>query len=119
MGKIVLRDLTTYSYHGCLEEENKIGSKYKLDIWVEGDFSNAEETDQLNNTVDYVALADTAAREMAIPSKLIEHVASRILSQILKKWKEIKVAGITISKLSPPMNECVKSVQYTVEKKQV
>ena len=115
MGKITLSNLTFYSYHGCFSEETKIGSEYKLDIWVEGDFSEAEKTDDLEKTIDYVELADIAATEMAIPSKLIEHVADRILTKISLKWPDIKKAGLTIKKTSPPMNEYVESVNYTIE----
>ena len=42
MGRITVKNLITYSYHGCYSEENEIGSKYKIDIWVEGDFESAE-----------------------------------------------------------------------------
>ena len=116
MGKITLRNLICYSYHGCFSEENKIGSEYKLDIWVEGNFSKAEATDNLENTIDYVELADLAADEMAISSKLIEHVADRILSKISLKWPNITKAGLTIKKMSPPMNQYVESVDYTIER---
>ena len=58
MGKIILKDIGIYAYHGCLEEESQIGSLYELDVWVEGDFSNAEQSDSLNETVDYVVLCD-------------------------------------------------------------
>ena len=118
MGKIVLKNISTYSYHGCFVEENKIGSEYKLSLWVNGDFSKAEQTDSLKDTVDYVSLADLASKEMAISSKLIEHVANRILDKILFRWPEIDSAGITISKLSPPMNQYVESVDYTLERTQ-
>ena len=118
MGRIFIRDLITYSYHGCFEEENKIGAKYKLNIWVDGDFSKAEQSDSLNETIDYVELADLAAKEMAISSKLIEHVADRILSKILSRWGYLQLAGLTIIKISPPMNELVKSVEYTIERRQ-
>jgi len=115
MGKIILRDITTYSYHGCFSEERKIGSEYKLDIWVEADFSRAEKTDQLKHTIDYVAIVDIATREMAISSKLLEHVGNRILSSILEKWKHIKAAGLKIKKITPPTNQYVESVVYETE----
>ena len=118
MGKITVKNLYLYSYHGCFEEENKIGSEYNVDIWVEGDFSKAEKTDSIVDTVDYVAIADIARDEMATSSKLIENVASRILSKILSSWPEIRKSGLTIKKLSPPMNDYVESVHYTIEKTQ-
>jgi dihydroneopterin aldolase len=118
MGRITLNTLQVYAYHGCFAEENKIGAEYNLNIWVEGDFSKAEKTDSIIDTVDYVAIADIASNEMATPSKLIEHVAARILSKILSSWPEIKKSGLTIKKLAPPMNEYVQSVEYTIEKSQ-
>ena len=116
MGKITLTNLICYSHHGCFAEENKIGSEYKLDIWVEGDFSKAEKTDSLEDAVDYVQLGDIVATEMAIPSKLIEHVANRILTKISLTWPFVKKAGLTIKKTSPPMNQYVESVNYTIER---
>ena len=116
MGKITLRNLNCYSYHGCFSEEAKIGSEYKLDIWVEGDFTKAEKADSLGETIDYVQLADIVSCEMSIPSKLIEHVANRILSKILLKWPKIEKAGLTIKKTSPPMNQYVESVDYNIER---
>ena len=114
MGKINLRNLRFYSFHGCFDEETKIGSKYLVDVCVEGDFKVAEKKDKLDQTVDYVELSDIVALEMKIPSKLIEHVANRVLNAILNRWKKIKVATITIKKLNPPMNEYVESVDYTI-----
>ena len=117
MGRITVRDLAMYSYHGCYAEEQKIGSEYKLDIWVEGDFSSAEKTDELTHAIDYVEISDIASEEMAVSSKLIEHVADRILSRILTKWQTIRSAGVVIKKISPPMNTFAQSVEYSLERR--
>ena len=116
MGRIFVRNLNVYAYHGCFLEERKIGSEYRLDIWVEGDFSSPESSDDLMDTIDYVAISDIAAKEMSTPSNLIEHVADQILSQILLKWTQIKLAGLVIKKLAPPMNVYAESVEYTLER---
>ena len=83
MGRISVRDLNIYAYHGCFVEERQIGSEYRLDIWVEGDFSSAENSDNIIDAIDYVTISNIATKEMNTPSNLIEHVADRILSQIL------------------------------------
>jgi len=118
MGEIILRDLTIYAYHGCFSEETKIGAEYKLDVWVKGDFSLAEKTDDLSCTVDYVVVSDIVNEEMAKPSKLIEHVADRIVSKILSRFPEIKSAGLLIKKPNPPMNVYADYVEYRIEKEQ-
>ena len=117
MGKITIRDLKIYAYHGCFSEEKKIGSKYKLDVWVEGDFSAAEKLDHLSKTVDYVAISDIANEEMAISSNLIENVANRILDRVLLSFNVVTCAGISIKKISPPMNQDVYAVEYGLEKR--
>lgn len=118
MGKIIVDGLELYAYHGCFLEERIIGAEYKLDIWVEGDFATAEKTDDLSNTVDYVHISDIASQEMQTPSKLIENVAERILSKILKTWPNLDRAGILIKKINPPMNVRADSVQYQLIKNQ-
>ena len=118
MGQILLRDLSIYAYHGCFTEETKIGAEYKLDVWVEGDFSSAEKTDDLSSTADYVQLSDIVKEEMAIPSKLIEHVGDRIIRRILLNFPEVNLAGLVIKKPSPPMNVYADYVEYRIERKQ-
>ena len=68
------------------------------------------------DTIDYVRVSDIVAEEMAISSKLIEHVANRVLLKILSEWQSVKRAGIVIKKINPPMNVYAKSVQYQLEK---
>ena len=34
MGIIKLTNIRTFSYHGCLEEEAKIGSNYRVDLTI-------------------------------------------------------------------------------------
>ena len=39
MGKIQVNNIKLYANHGCLEEEAKIGSWYRVDIEVEVDLT--------------------------------------------------------------------------------
>ena len=52
---------------------------------------------------------------MSIPSKLIEHVAQRILSRIKKDVSSVEKTKVKITKLSPPINGNVKSVSVVVK----
>tara|TARA_B100000902_G_scaffold397574_1_gene461774 strand:+ start:2715 stop:3071 length:357 start_codon:yes stop_codon:yes gene_type:complete len=116
MGEIKIKDLIIYAYHGCFIEENQIGAEYKLDVWVQGDFTLAEKGDDLSKTVDYVQVSDIVYKEMQTPSKLIEHVAERILSKIFSEFKQIKLAGVLIKKPNPPMNQYADAVEYKLER---
>tara|TARA_B100001250_G_C19519906_1_gene665536 strand:+ start:354 stop:719 length:366 start_codon:yes stop_codon:yes gene_type:complete len=116
MGTITLRDITVFAYHGCFAEERQIGAEYRLDVWVKGDFSSAEKTDRLSETVDYVKLSDIVQQEMSKPSKLIEHVSDRIISKIFIFFPEVDFAGLVIKKPAPPMNVYADSVEYKIER---
>ena len=51
MGTIKLQNIRTFSYHGCLVEEGKIGSDYRVDLEVKTDLRKSSETDELSDTV--------------------------------------------------------------------
>ena len=78
MGVIKLKNIRTFSYHGCLIEEGKIGSDYTVDLKVKTNLQKSADTDHLLDTVDYVHLNKIVTEEMAIRSHLLEHVAKRI-----------------------------------------
>ncbi|GGD17253.1 dihydroneopterin aldolase [Hyunsoonleella pacifica] len=110
MGIIKVENIRVFSYHGCLEEETKIGSDYRVDIEVKADLQKSAKTDELTDTVDYVFLNNVIKQEMAIPSKLLETVAKRILNRIFSEDTMVKKATISISKLNPPIGGDVESV---------
>ena len=69
MGTIKLQNIRTFSFHGCLEEEAKIGSDYRVDLEIKSDLRKSSVTDELKDTVDYVLLNKIVVEEMAIRSK--------------------------------------------------
>jgi len=110
MGTIKVQNIQVYAYHGCLVEEGKIGSDYRVDISVKANLQPSAKTDSLKDTVDYVHINRIVKEEMAIRSKLLEHVAKRILDRI---FAEISIAGeatIEVSKINPPIGGNVEKV---------
>ena len=61
MGKVILNDIRVYAFHGCMEEEERIGSDYIVNLEVETDMQKPAESDLLEDAVDYVVgvLQDT------------------------------------------------------------
>lgn len=113
--KINVLGIKVYAYHGCLEEETKIGGNYIVDVSLKTKTSTALKTDKLNETIDYVDINLIVKEEMSTPSKLIEHVAQRILSRIKKEICSVEKTKVKITKLSPPINGNVKSVCVVVK----
>ncbi len=115
MGKIVLKNIRVYAYHGCLIEEGHIGSDYRVDLKVSANLKPSAVSDNLKDTVDYVLLNNSIKKEMEIRSKLLETVAQRILDRIFKEAVLVTKATIKISKINPPIGGDVAMV--TVEMK--
>lgn len=101
--QIILEDIKIYAYHGVLPEENLIGTYYLITLTCDIDLWKAAKTDQLTDTVSYAKLNDIIHTEMAIPSKLLEHIAGRILNKIGAEFSQISKAKIKITKTVPPM----------------
>lgn len=116
MGKILLKNIRVYSHHGCLKEETVIGSNYRVDLSVKADLRLSAQSDKLKDTVDYVLLNRIVKEEMAIPSKLLEHVAQRILNRIFQSSNMVKRACISVSKINPPIGGDVEQVSVSLKR---
>lgn len=115
MGIIKLKNIRTYSFHGCLVEESKIGSDYLVDLEIKTDMRKSMETDELEDTVDYVQLNRIVVEEMAIRSKLLEHVAHRIVKRIFAEIAAVSTIVVSVSKINPPIGGDVEAVTITIE----
>ncbi|MFB9106980.1 dihydroneopterin aldolase [Flavobacterium gyeonganense] len=110
MGIIKLKNIRTFSYHGCMIEEGKIGSDYTVDLKIKTNLQQSAETDDLTDTVDYVHLNKIVTEEMAIRSHLLEHVAKRINNRILAEIQSVEKTTVWVSKINPPIGGDVESV---------
>ncbi|KGO92722.1 dihydroneopterin aldolase [Flavobacterium subsaxonicum] len=115
MGIIKLKNIRTFSYHGCLVEESKIGSDYSVDLEIKADLRKSMETDELEDTVDYVHLNKIVMEEMAIRSKLLEHVAQRIVKRVFNEIPAVSRVVLEVSKLNPPIGGDVEAVTIQLE----
>lgn len=115
MGVIKLKNIRTFSYHGCLEEEGRIGSDYSIDLEIKTDMRKAMESDDLNDTVDYVLLNKIVTEEMDIRSKLLEHVGNRIITRIFKEIPSVSRILLSVSKINPPIGGDVEAVSVQIE----
>ena len=108
--KIVLEDIKVYAFHGCMEEETKIGSDYVVNLSVKTDLGIPAESDQLEDAVDYVSLLKIVNEEMEINSKLLENVAERIVSRILQTINAVNEVKVKVAKQNPPINGNISAV---------
>lgn len=110
MDEIVLENIKIYAFHGCMKEEARIGSDYIINLNVKADLQDAAISDRLEDTVNYVDLLKIVNEEMAISSKLLEHVAERIVSRILRTMKMVNNVQVKVAKQNPPINGNISAV---------
>ena len=103
MGIIRVRDIKIHTNHGCLEEEGKIGGDYIVNVEVNTDLTLSAQTDELNDTVDYVAIYNIVYEHMKRRVKLLETVVQRIIDDILKNHPTVKLAQVEVRKINPPI----------------
>jgi len=113
--QIEVNGIQLYAFHGCLEEEGRIGGHYIVDVSLTTDFTSAALNDDLTQTVDYVDINRIVAEEMAVRSKLIEHVGQRISRRIFQELKAIEKLKVKITKLCPPINGDVQNVAIIIK----
>jgi len=117
LGTIKVKNIRIYAYHGCLAEEGKIGSDYRIDLSVKANLKKSSKTDQLSDTVDYVHLNKIVREEMAIRTKLLETVADKILDRILLEISLVDCVKVKVSKLNPPIGGNVEMVSIVMQRK--
>ena len=98
-----LEGMEFHSNHGCNEEERKSGNRFVVDFMAEIDVDKAARTDNLADTVDLAEIYAVTAKEMKVPSNLIENVAGRIVKAVEKRYPRLGHFSIRVSKHNPPM----------------
>ena len=117
MASISVLGIRVYAYHGCLPEETKIGSDYEVNVVLDYDIKQSSDSDDLQHTVDYVSINAIVKKEMARPSKLLEHVVARILAKIIEKHHNISSVEVCVAKQNPPINGDV--IEVAVKDKRI
>lgn len=112
---IEVNGIKLYAFHGCLPEEGKIGGSYIVDVHMTTDFSKAATSDELIETIDYVIVNKIVEEEMAVRSKLIEHVGQRIVNRIKNEIDNVHSLRLKVTKICPPINGDVNNVAIIIE----
>ena len=101
--KIVIEGLRIHAFHGVMPQEQVVGADFTIDLEIETDFTKAIETDELEGTISYADIYDIVKREMAIPSKLLEHAGGRIVKTLRTTYPAIKSVRLRLIKDNPPL----------------
>ncbi|MCL4112845.1 UNVERIFIED_CONTAM: hypothetical protein GTU68_005530 [Idotea baltica] len=117
MGKVKVSNIRVYAHHGCLNEESIVGSEYTVDVHVDTDLIKASISDDLSDTVDYVQIHEIVKIEMQTASKLLEHVAKRIIDRIVSEIQMVDFVEVFVTKINPPIGGDVEKVTIGLSSK--
>ena len=117
MGQIALEGLEFFAFHGYYDEEQKIGNRYGVDLYIKTDLLAAGESDKLLQTVNYEILYRLVAEEMRTPARLLEHVAHRVLDRIMAELPHVRKVKISVSKFNPPLGGICQRARVTLAKR--
>lgn len=118
MALIELEEMEFYAYHGCFKEEQIAGNKFLLNFSFETNTTQAEISDNINDTINYQMVYNLVKEEMERPSKLLEHLARRIILKICNQFQTITKVKVKVSKINPPMGGKMKCVSLTLNYEQ-
>ena len=90
--------------HGVLDEEQQRAQPFSVDIVAWVDMTAAQQSDDLADTVDYGALAQTASDVVGGRSyRLLVALAGRLACALLVADPRLQAVEVTVRKLRPPL----------------
>lgn len=90
-------------FHGVDEQERRVGNDFAVSLSLQYPFDKAMASDNLDDTISYADVAAIVREQMAVPSKLLEHVVGRIRREVLNRYPAIRGGRIAVAKLNPPI----------------
>lgn len=115
-GIIEIEEMEFFAYHGCYETERVVGNKFKVYARILTSCEKAAASDNIDDALNYVTAYEIIAKEMMIPSHLLEHVAQRMIDALYSQFPQITQITIKISKLNPPLGGKIAATSVTLTK---
>lgn len=116
MAIIEIEGLEVFAHHGLLPEERRLGGRFVLDIRAEVARCRAEDTDRLEDAVDYARMAALAEQVAQAESyHLLERLAAAVADRLMREFP-LDSARVRVTKLSVPIPQRVGRISVTVER---
>ena len=118
MDSVHLSQMSFHAYHGAHPEEKSLGQRFLVDLTVEGDFSAAGCSDDLEDAVDYGPIYRTVREIMESDSvNLLEHLGERICQAVLALSPRIRSVETAITKPSAPIAGVLAGATVTIRRR--
>lgn len=101
--RVEIRGLQLLAYCGVLPEEQARKQPFRLDLDLYADLSVAGRTDELEDTVDYGAVADRLVEQLSTERhRLVERLAQRVVD-LAFEHSAVGAVTVRVRKLRPPI----------------
>jgi 7,8-dihydroneopterin aldolase/epimerase/oxygenase len=116
MDTIAIAGLRELGIHGVLPEEQARPQPFEVDVELRVDLSAAAESDRLDDTVDYSAVAEAVSRVVKSERyQLLERLATRI-AEVCRADPRVTGVTVTVRKLHPPVRAMLDHVAVRIER---
>lgn len=116
MDRISITGLRELGVHGVLPEEQARPQPFEVDVELCVDLAVPGASDDLDDTVDYAAVAEAIARVVSSERyQLLERLATRI-AEVCRSDPRVSAVTVTVRKLQAPLRALVDHVAVRVER---
>ena len=104
LDEIHICNLEVFANHGVYPEENVLGQKFVLDVFLYLDTSKAGQSDALDDSTNYGQVAAYLEQEMKSQNdKLLERIAERLARGVLKTYPLVRTVSMEVKKPWAPV----------------
>lgn len=100
---IFIDRMRLHARHGVHEQELCVGGDFEVTLRVHYNIMRAMESDDVADTLSYAELCRLVKEQMALPSRLLEHVVGRIAKAVFTAFPTATALQLKLTKLNPPM----------------
>lgn len=114
--RVIIRGLRVRGFHGVHDFEREQGQDFVADVCIELPLAAAAGSDSLGQTVDYSALVERLAGDIAgEPVNLIETLAERLAASCLEN-PAVTAVEVTVHKPQAPVGRQVDDIAVAIRR---
>lgn len=115
--RITLTGIRAWAHHGVLAHEGELGQRFVADVSLEVDLAAAGRSDDLDDTLDYGAVASVVHDRLTGPThELVEAVAADVAAAVLAHDGRISAVEVTLHKPHAPVTVDLDDVAITIRR---
>ena len=116
--QIIIHNLEVFCNHGVYKEENVLGQKFLVDVVMHTDNRTAGLSDRLEDSVNYGEVCRLIEEVMKQQNdKLIERVAERIATSILRNYHRIDNVEVEVKKPWAPVMRHIEYASVRIQRR--